>query len=75
MYSEMTTGQLTYVTEPANTEKADIVILPYSESFHDNTGNVLSSADVVGFRWEGIVDHLGIESCEVRMSQVNVYSV
>ena len=61
MYSEMITGQLTFVTEPTNSENADIVILPYSESFH-NTVNVLPSTNGIGFQWERIVDSLGIES-------------
>ena len=67
LYSEVTT-LLTFVSEStANTDNANIVIMPYSETFHSNRENVFPNGNMIGFRWDGITDPIGIESCEVSV--------
>ena len=65
LYSERVIGPITYITEASNTDSANIYVVPYSKTYHGTRGNYLPSASIVWFRWDGIVDPIGIDFCEV----------
>ena len=75
LYNEKTVGPLTYVTESANMENANVYVIPYSETYYSVRENYLPSADQLWFRWDGIVDPVGIENCQVNINITQSFRV
>ena len=68
LYTEQVIGPLTYISEASNTNGANVYVVPYSETYHSTRGNYLTSASAIWFRWDGIVDPIGIDYCEVMFT-------
>ena len=47
-------------------ENANVHVIPYSETYYSVRENYLPTADKLWFRWDGIVDPVGIENCQVK---------